>query len=219
MQLSRLVLNLRSASVLRDLADAQAFHRTLMMAFGTAPDGAAARDHFGVLYRREMAADTIPVVLVASLAEPRWEALPPGYLVAEAAMRSTDAAYDALAPGQVLRFRLVASPTKSVPSPSVIDGSRERGTKRPVHDRDEAVVWLRRRLETAGVELLDEHEVAPADAAHGKRGPTGQISLHGYRFDGMLRVRDADALRHALAEGIGPGKAYGFGMLTVARIG
>ncbi len=218
MQLSRLVLNLRSASVLRDLADAQAFHRTLMMAFGTAPDGATARDHFGVLHRREMSADMIPVVLVASLSGPRWEALPLGYLVGEAAVRSTDAAYDALAPGQVLRFRLVASPTKNVPSPSVIDGSRARGTKRPVHDLTEAVVWLRRRLQTAGVELLNGNEVAPADAVHGTRGPTGQVSLHGYRFDGLLRVRDADALRRALTEGIGPGKAYGFGMLTVARI-
>jgi CRISPR system Cascade subunit CasE len=36
-------------------------------------------------------------------------------------------------------------------------------------------------------------------------------------FEGRLRVGDAEAFRRALAVGIGSGKAYGFGLLSVAR--
>jgi CRISPR system Cascade subunit CasE len=35
-------------------------------------------------------------------------------------------------------------------------------------------------------------------------------------FEGRLRVTDAEAFRRALAAGIGSGKAFGFGLLSVA---
>ena len=36
-------------------------------------------------------------------------------------------------------------------------------------------------------------------------------------FDGELEVNDANAFRAALRSGIGSGKAYGFGLLSIAR--
>lgn len=38
-------------------------------------------------------------------------------------------------------------------------------------------------------------------------------------FNGMLVCTDAQKLRHAVISGIGPGKAFGFGLLSVAPIG
>ncbi len=35
-------------------------------------------------------------------------------------------------------------------------------------------------------------------------------------YEGMLRVENADLLKQALVDGVGRGKAYGMGLLTVA---
>jgi CRISPR system Cascade subunit CasE len=43
------------------------------------------------------------------------------------------------------------------------------------------------------------------------------VSLLGVTFEGLLTVTDAEVFRRALTEGIGRGKAYGMGMLTVVR--
>jgi CRISPR system Cascade subunit CasE len=37
-------------------------------------------------------------------------------------------------------------------------------------------------------------------------------------FDGILRATDSTALRQAWASGIGPGKALGLGMLSLAPV-
>jgi CRISPR system Cascade subunit CasE len=37
-------------------------------------------------------------------------------------------------------------------------------------------------------------------------------------FEGELRVVDADRFRQTLVEGIGPGKAYGCGLLSIGPI-
>lgn len=52
------------------------------------------------------------------------------------------------------------------------------------------------------------------------KGAKGKaITLTRAQFDGVLRVTDADALRHALAFGIGHGKAFGCGLLTLVPFG
>ena len=38
-------------------------------------------------------------------------------------------------------------------------------------------------------------------------------------FDGILTITDAPLFRRTLTEGIGRGKAFGMGLMTVARIG
>lgn len=43
------------------------------------------------------------------------------------------------------------------------------------------------------------------------------VSLLSVTFEGFLTVTDADLFRCTLTEGIGRGKAYGMGMLTVVR--
>ena len=45
----------------------------------------------------------------------------------------------------------------------------------------------------------------------------GKVRIHAITYDGLLTVTDADAFRSALSQGIGRGKAYGCGLLTVAR--
>lgn len=45
-----------------------------------------------------------------------------------------------------------------------------------------------------------------------------QVTLATAQFDGLLEVTDAEALRSALTGGVGRGKAYGCGLLTLAPI-
>ena len=49
-----------------------------------------------------------------------------------------------------------------------------------------------------------------------KRGER-RVTLGVATFEGVLEVTDPDALRRALTHGIGRGKAYGCGLMTLAR--
>ena len=44
-----------------------------------------------------------------------------------------------------------------------------------------------------------------------------QVKLLGVTYEGLLTVTDAEKFREALISGIGRGKAYGLGLLTVVR--
>jgi CRISPR system Cascade subunit CasE len=48
-------------------------------------------------------------------------------------------------------------------------------------------------------------------------GPRRDVHLRTATYDGLLDVTDPDALRRTLTGGIGHGKAYGCGLLTLAR--
>lgn len=56
----------------------------------------------------------------------------------------------------------------------------------------------------------------PSTKVHGGRRETGRLTFGAVLFEGRLRVTDADRFRAALAAGIGPAKAYGFGLLSIA---
>ena len=45
-----------------------------------------------------------------------------------------------------------------------------------------------------------------------------KVRLRAITFDGLLSITDAQAFRTALVSGIGRGKAYGCGLLTIARV-
>ena len=51
---------------------------------------------------------------------------------------------------------------------------------------------------------------------HGEGGET--ITFSTARYDGVMRVTDASALKRALIGGIGHGKGFGCGLLTIAPI-
>ncbi len=56
----------------------------------------------------------------------------------------------------------------------------------------------------------------PIPKVHGGRRESGRLTFGAVLFEGRLRVTDADRFRAALAGGIGPAKAYGFGLLSIA---
>lgn len=234
MFLSRLVLEPRHWAVRRDLGDCHQMHRTILSAFGKIDEGrTGARSAFGVLFRVDEERQQT-VVYVQSREMPSWEHLPDGYLDAACdrpggnpAVRPLDRVLDSLASGQTLRFRLLANATRKIRPPGSDGKVRENGTRVPLRDESARLGWLRRKAAGAGFELL---QGSASNGVHDVRESTGRrvsgrkgegatalrVDLEGVLFDGRLRVVDPQLFRKALTEGIGPGKAFGFGLLSLA---
>jgi CRISPR system Cascade subunit CasE len=150
-----------------------------------------------------------PVVLLQSLVPPNFGRLEerPGY---RGYLREPPESKPYLLPqrlefGQVLRFRLEANPT-------VTRAGKRRGLLR-VEDQ---LRWLERQANRAGFRVLGATVSRIQRLRFPKRGSDTPIVLLAVRYDGHLRVEDADRLRHAIAHGIGHGKALGLGLLSVA---
>lgn len=223
MYLSRLTLNPRSRYARRDLADVYQLHRSIMSAF--APTGeAAARSSLGVLFRVEPDGAPLPVVLVQSREEPLWE-LPPGYLApgTAALTKPIDELLGAIAAGRTFRFRLLANPTRKIARFDQTGVRMRQGSRVDLRRDTDRVQWLERRSTQHGFQLARlpdgrEHAVdvivRPGGHPTGRKDAT-RITVAGALFDGRLVVQDANRVRAAVTGGIGPGKAFGFGLLSL----
>lgn len=217
--LSRLIFNLRDRHAQHDLADCQELHRSILAGFPDVAD-TTARSALGILYRVE-ASGQRPQILVQSAVRPNWSGRHPGYLAEKPESRQIDGVYAALDNGQRLRFRLRANATKRV--------LREEGWagKRVNLQREEdQLAWLQRKGSAGGFDLVQVRctggvpsvQVAPQPAEHGRRDER-RLTFGAVLFDGELRITDVDVFRAALRNGIGSGKAYGFGLLSIGTAG
>lgn len=137
---------------------------------------------------------------------------------------------DSLRPGLERSFRLTANPVRSLPAA----GGR-RGKVVPHVTVTQQQEWLASKAEACGFELRaiaasgegsgpelpDLAVTRREDLSFSRRAEKGRssgaVTLRTATFDGSLRVTDVDALRHALTQGIGRARAYGCGLLTLAR--
>ncbi len=129
----------------------------------------------------------------------------------------------ALSFGQVWAFRLAANPVHSARrSPS---GETQRLGHVTSQQQEE---WLLTRCGAWGFEIPDvvgsaEYEepqraiVVRERAVRTFRRGDGRVTVSTAVFEGRLRVVDAEALRTALTAGMGHAKAYGCGLMTLAR--
>lgn len=123
-----------------------------------------------------------------------------------------------LADGGRCRFRLAANPTWSCKS----GGGENRGTVRAHTTPEHQAAWLMRKCDACGFSLAQNQfsVVSSRWLRFRKGGQNGRTaSMLEAVFDGILTITDAAAFRRTLTEGIGRGKAFGMGLITVARIG
>lgn len=234
--LSRLRLNPRNREAATHLNRPYEMHRTILKALPAAADGGPGR----VLFRTEpytpARAQEI-TVLVQSDTEPVWERAIQGYpremLLEPPEWRRLSAQFES---GTLLRFRLRANPTRR--SSRVPDGSRDERKQRPRHALchvEDQVGWLARQGGAHGFDLqtsdADEwfdtdypsakYDVTVRDEGTlrtGKKTKGGVSMHHSVLFEGCLQVTDSTEFATALRTGIGPGKAFGFGLLSVAPV-
>jgi CRISPR system Cascade subunit CasE len=245
--LSRLVLNARSRQVMSELGHPYEMHRTLMRAFPKPTDVTKRkpREEFGVLFRVEVDDLTGAVtVLVQSLIQPNWSFLVGlgDYLSADGvapghSFKDIMPAYQNLQGGQILRFRLRANPTKRIARyDDPLFGKRVELAR-----ENEQIDWLIRKGQErekgvpGGFELLmkdfedakgETRRVPRVNACNeGKQRCRKKDSVGGHAtthlavlFDGLLRVTDENAFLETIIRGIGSAKAFGFGLLSVAKL-
>jgi CRISPR system Cascade subunit CasE len=121
-------------------------------------------------------------------------------------------------------FRLRANPTRRISDRDTTQAERWRGKRVELRREDEQIAWLERKGETSGFRLLtvqarpdvQDIRTATRPVAFGMRPVTGRMSFGNVLFDGRLQVTDAEVFRRTLTQGIGSGKAFGFGLLSVA---
>lgn len=212
--LSRVELNTQSLAVLRDIADTHEMHRTVMSAFPDV-DSEAARMELGVLYRLEVERTNALLIVQSNLA-PNWAALPGGY-AKQSDFKAIDSVLDSLKSGQKFRFRLSANPTR-------IAGGRSgsgRGKRIAIRGRDEQIDWLERKGRGAGFRV-EATEVSGGalrgSRARGRSRSKSPISIDIVRFDGILEVAEAGSFVESVRAGIGRGKAYGCGLVSLAAV-
>ncbi|MGE4427071.1 MAG: type I-E CRISPR-associated protein Cas6/Cse3/CasE [Solirubrobacteraceae bacterium] len=222
LHLSRLRLHPRDPLVARDLGDAVELHRTVMRAFPQ-HDGADPRTAFGVLFRVESAlrpppgrGGETPELLVQSMVAPDWTQLPVGYVL-DAAVRSADALLDGIAENRRLRFRLLGNATRKTAAVRPGEEPRRHSRRVPLDTDEERRSWIDRRAERAGFTVVGDVSDLRIDALPPwrQRRDNG-VTVRPVLYEGRLEVRDPVAFRDALRSGIGPAKAYGCGLLSVA---
>lgn len=204
MYLTQLRLDPRHPAARRDLADPYDMHRTLVRAF--VRDDKQAPPRF--LWRLEPGRDWHqPVVLVQSALAPDWSFLSsaPGYLQPAGDPPSkTFEPQDLIQTGARCRFRLTANPTVT-----------REGKRYGLVGENAQLAWLHRQGERLGFSV-ELGLVSGSLTVHGRKSG-GRVSLLQVVFDGVLQVRDGAALSQAVTAGIGHGKAFGCGLLSLAR--
>ncbi len=217
MYLSRLILDASDRHARRDLADVYQLHRSVMSGFA-AQLPAAER----VLFRLDEDGGGRPLLLVQSQMAPDWGGLPAGYLMASDPFDPLpNPAVKQVAPlfraGQWLRFRLRANPTVKKPAEGGGQG------RRVAIVREEAqLAWLGRKGAAGGF-CIDEGAVRVAEPGRAfgltradATGSRHRVELHIVQFDGVLQVTDAERFAATVQAGVGSGKGFGCGLLSVA---
>ena len=132
---------------------------------------------------------------------------------------------DRILPGSHWQFRLHANPTYS---------SKSRDGRGKVHactlvrkpekcrpgmpEPKTQVGWLLHQAEVHGFAVEEDQFNVTGIQWYAFTKKTGErVRLLGVTYEGLLTVTDAEKFREALCEGVGRGKAYGMGLLTVMR--
>lgn len=116
--------------------------------------------------------------------------------------------------GSRWQFRLCANPTYSVPA-----GPGQRGRVCAHSTPENQAAWLERQSERHGFVLKkDEFAVMKSVWYRFRKGNTGKnVTFLAVTYEGYLEVRDPELFCRMLCSGIGHGKAYGAGLMTLVR--
>lgn len=210
MILTRTYLNARRSGARKLLGSPQAMHAAILAGF---PPGV---EPGRPLWRLDTDDHLKPTLYVVSHERPDlahleeqagWPSQP------TTQSRSYDDFLESLNEGDRWAFRLTANPTHRVQMGST--------SKVLAHVTvAQQLTWLLDRASAIGIDLgsVDEPtaRVIGREVKKFKRSEQ-TVTLGTATFDGSLTVSDAPRLRAALTEGIGRAKAYGCGLMTLAR--
>lgn len=214
MHLSKLTLDRWRWDVIRDLEDRDLLHKKIMKLFPEIPGGPCdnARQRHGVLYRVENSE-----ILMQSKMAPRTDRRLPGYDLV--GTKNVEANYQAIRTGVVYRFRIDANTSIQVQEgdgadwiPEMEDSSvkvRRRTRRVGCGNYQARSRWFESMCRRAGFspQIYFMQTFSPL------RVNKGYLEIT--RFDGQLKLTDRDIFLSALRDGLGQGKSYGLGLLSI----
>lgn len=206
MYLSRILLDTANRNTLRALTAPQKFHGALESSFSGARERRLWRiDNLnGGLY-----------ILLLSEEKPELSAFCRQFCrtADDAQTKQYDRLLARMTAGSTWHFRLTANPVKSQKM------ENNRGKVLAHITTDYQKEWLLTHCEKHGFRLSeDSFDVTQSRWLQFYKSDRNRVSLLAVTFEGTLEVTDAELFRQALCAGIGRGKAYGLGMLTVMHI-
>ena len=181
------------------LANRYRVHQRLRMAY---------RDEPRLLFRIEEAG-VITRILAQSSTRPDWQDAFDELNVLAVEPQVKELNLDRLQKGGYYRFRLVANPVVTH------DGKRKGLLK-----EEDQLNWLNRQLGKSGA-VVKESIARQLGLERSEKNPSkdNHVQTHyAVEFNGVLQVEDAALLAERVRDGVGPAKAYGFGLITLAPL-
>ena len=208
MYLACVTINFAHPRMMKALANPYLLHQWVWSAFPDRADGGAGRILYRLEQRRENKSLRLLVLSEHMPNHARWSA---DHLALDVQARPYQPQYTV---GDRLIFRLRANPTKRLPAHRE---DKLAGKRVQLLTEVQQQAWLVQHAarlgfqvgacRISGTERMVCHKV--------KDGP--QLVHQAVTFDGILTVTDPALFRQALEGGIGSGKGFGFGLLSVAR--
>ena len=215
MFLTRLEINPRRVETMRLLSSAEVAHASIMAGFP-----AFGRDQGRVLWRIDNIGYSTYILIQSDLSpdlthmvqqfgwpesDQRWDTV------------DYDGFLDSIESGELRKFRLTANPVRSVPSgkPGV------RGKVCHHITAEQQMSWLIKQSSNSGFSVDPTKDdrcsatITSRKLDKFKRGDR-TVTLSKVTFEGVLRVEDPQIIRDSIRNGIGRGKAYGCGMLSLS---
>ena len=210
MYLTRIPLNQRRAGAQKLLLSREALHAAVESLFPPVLDDTVRGRN---LWRLDRSADTAMLYIVSDAKpDPISITEQAGWPGAEHPAETVEYSHalSKLAAGQHNFFRTTVNPTRSESRPG------QRGTQRPIHGEDNQVTWLCAKAERAGFTINPDtiRVLASGKDTFPRKG--GSVSLQLLTITGLLTITDPEQFSTTLTTGIGRGKAYGAGLITIA---
>ncbi len=202
MYLSKLILNPTSYRVQKEIGNRYQLHRTIMNGF---PDNLKDQNlNARVIFRVEDK-DNPPSVLIQSILCPDWSFLQNEKYLFNHPL-SKQFSYPSFLEGWKYFFRLFGNPTK-----------RQNGKRIGMYKEEEQYIWLERKADISGFRLLHVSITQKNEITAKAKINSKPMTFYGVQFEGVLQVIDPDKFQKSLENGIGSGKAFGFGFLTISK--
>jgi CRISPR system Cascade subunit CasE len=202
--LSALAIDPRQTAPRNDLKNSAGMHRRVMSLFDSGLGGTP-RSALNVLYRLETHQNG-PRLLIQSTTEPNTSTLANGYSLVGSTLMGRLA--EQLVIDTVIRYRIVANATKKIAA------GDHRGKRVALNSHDTNIWWANKAAES-GLDLIEAPTLHP-ETTIGRDATDGVITIRPWRIDGHATVVNPEKTVAAIHSGLGRGKAYGCGLLSVA---
>lgn len=152
--------------------------------------------------------------------------------------------YNNLQNEMLLRFKLLANPTRKINTSTKKDRmngkTKNNGQRVPITDEIKLIQWMTRKGVVNGFEIMSLKtppnilnirirndgmlngikKISQKKANNQEKNQSEhfKLSFYGVEFEGILKIINSKLFIKAMKQGIGSGKAFGFGFLTIARI-